>query len=93
MSVSDKAASRWAHVDDELWGTDEIGAFTGRKKSAVSVLVNRPGFPGPCMGTRRSRRWFKDSVIAYLRSQERSATIDGASVSDRRRTFRVSSTA
>ena len=77
----------------ELWGTDEIGVFTGRKKSAVSVLVNEPGFPGPCMGSHRCRRWFKDSVIAYLRGREQSNSASNRSVSDGRRTFRVSAKA
>ena len=76
--------------EGEVWGTEEIGEFTGRKKSAVSVLVNQPGFPGPCMGTHRCRRWFKDSVIAYLRSQERMNAARGAGMSDGRRNFRVS---
>lgn len=79
--------------DLELWGTDEIGQFTGRKKSAVSVLVNEPGFPGPCMGSHRCRRWFKDSVIAYLRGRERANSASNRSMSDGRRTFRVSAKA
>lgn len=78
-------------LDLDLWGTDEIGAFTGRKKSAVSVLVNQPGFPGPCMGSRRCRRWFKDSVIEYLRSQERANSASSRSMSEGRRSFRASS--
>lgn len=77
-------------LEREVWGTDEIGQYTGRKKSAVSVLVNQPGFPGPCMGTHRCRRWFKDSVIAYLRSQERTNASRAAGMSDGRRSFRVS---
>lgn len=77
-------------LEREVWGTDEIGQYTGRKKSAVSVLVNQPGFPGPCMGTRRCRRWFKDSVIAYLRSQERTNAAKAVGMSDGRRSFRVS---
>ena len=77
-------------LDSELWGTEEIGAFTGRKKSAVSELVNRPGFPGPCMGSHRCRRWFKDSVVAYLRSQERANAVRQPTLSEGRRNFRVS---
>ena len=45
-------------LDRELWGTEEIGEFIGRKKSAVSVLVNQLGFPGPRMGSHCCRRWF-----------------------------------
>ena len=78
-------------LDLDLWGTDEIGAFTGRKKSAVSVLVNQPGVPGPCMGSRRCRRWFKDSVIEYLRAQERANSARSRSMSEARRSFRASS--
>ena len=74
----------------ELWGTEEIGEFTGRKRSAVSELVNRPGFPGHCMGTSRCRRWFKDSVIAYLREQERVNRATTGSGTGPRRSFRVS---
>ena len=79
--------------DRELWGTDEIGEFTGRKKSAVSLLVNQPDFPGHCIGSLRCRRWFKDSVIEYLRAQERQNSSRSREVSDRRRTFRVSAKA
>ena len=77
----------------ELWGTDEIGEFTGRKKSAVSLLVNRPDFPGHCVGSLRCRRWFKDSVIEYLRAQERLNSSKSRAVSDQRRSFRVSAKA
>lgn len=55
-----------ADLSEEIWGIDHIAAFLRMRASAAYCRVREPGFPAPCSGDQRHRRWHSGAVREHF---------------------------
>ncbi len=55
--------------DDELWSARDIAAVVKIGQTATYELIKQPGFPAPLHVGKRSVRWWKSEIVAFLERQ------------------------
>ena len=55
--------------DDVLWSARQAQAFLGLKNSAFYELADEPDFPAKVRVGRRTVRWFRSEIVAYVNAR------------------------